>query len=121
MKAIHSEEYYSKYHDQLMKKYGRLCNYEEQVQRHVPDLTMIPAEQRETVKNIIATDAARKIVSEATATLKQTMQTIKDINAGRASLGYTTAVQEISARHDVVEGFEFACYVLHLFKKKYNL
>ena len=46
---------------------------------------------------------------------------IQDIKAGRASLGYTTASQEVRAQHDLNEGFEFSCYMLAEFKRKYNI
>ena len=47
------------------------------------------------------------------------MREVRAVREGRASLGYTTHLQEIRARYEFEARFEFNCLQLADFKKKY--
>lgn len=123
MKATHSEEFFRMYQDELFKKYRKDCDFEYDLKVLLMgiDFSALPKESREKAESIYIQMQAKKVYDTAKATLMKKMKTIKDIKAGRASLGYTTRTQEISEWHDLNEGFEFSCLMLADFRKKYNL
>lgn len=123
MKAVHTEEYFKKYEDHLFGKYERQCNFEHSLSKRVPDLSAadLTEEQKETARKAVEKIEAEKIAKEATKKLIEKRHMIEDIKAGRAGLGYAVKNQEVSAMHDLVEGFEFSCYMLAQFKKKHGI
>ena len=116
-KTTHTKEYYEKYKAVLFERYKKDCDYEHDLLILLPDFSLLPAEAREKVIKMYA----EKVAETAKQKLIERMRMIQDIKAGRASLGYTTASQEVRARHDLNEGFEFSCYMLAEFKRKYNI
>ena len=123
MKAVHTAEYFEKYKDMLFARHREMCDFEYDLKLLLPDLGTldIPEDSRTKAIEALTTMNAQRVADNARADLKKKMRTIREIEAGRASLGYTTQVQEIRARHDLVEGFEFACYMLAQFRKKYGI
>lgn len=121
MKATHTAEYFEKYREQLFAKYEKECNFEYHLQISLPDFSQFGQEVREKVEPVMVKMEAQKVADTAKEDLLKKMHMIKEIKAGRASLGYTTRVQEIRAWHDLNEGFEFSCYMLSQFKKKYGI
>lgn len=121
MKAIHSTEYFEKYKDDLFKRYRKECDYEHDLAILLPDFSELPAEAREKAEAVVTKMTAQKVVDVAKERLVKKMHSIKAIKDGKASLGYTTRNQEISAWHDLNEGFEFSCYMLAEFEHKYGL
>ena len=117
MKAVHGEEYFRKNMDVLMEKYRKHADLEKELRVMMMGLEELPEQALEVVRKMYA----QQIADNCKANLLKTKKTIIDIKAGRASLGYTTLNQEISAMHDLVEGFEFTCLCLADFKKKYRL
>lgn len=117
MKSVHTEEYYRSYMDVLMKKYRRSADLEESLRIMMNGLEDLPPQAFEAVRKL----HAQKVADDCKAHLLKTKKTINNVKSGRASLGYTTMNQEISAMHDLVEGFEFTCLCLADFMKKYNL
>lgn len=65
---------------------------------------------------------AEKIATDAEAILKKHMNVVKKIRTADKtgySLGYTSVVQETAARAEYVRRFEFNCWQLAQFKRKY--
>lgn len=121
MKATHTKEYYEKYKTVLSERYKKDCDYEHDLLILLPDFSLLPAEAREKAEAVAIKMYAEKVVETAKQKLIERMRMIQDIKVGRASLGYTTANQEVRAWHDLNEGFEFSCYMLAEFKRKYNI
>lgn len=123
MKAVHTAEYFEQYKTLLFEKYRKDCDFEGSLKQEMifNDFSALPEEVREKAEMACTQISAKKVYENGRANLTKTMRTIKEVEAGRASLGYTTMRQEISAMHDLVEGFEFSCYMLAEFRKKYNL
>lgn len=71
--------------------------------------------------SIIAKMEAQKIAEACKKDLLQKKQSIEDIESGKATLGYTTMLQEIAARRELIERFEFTAINLAIFKKKYEI
>lgn len=123
MKATHSQEYFEQYKNDLYAKYHDMCDYESRLTFYLSCISKLDISEDIRVKllPIYTTQYAQRIADDAKDQLIKKMYMIKRIENGEASLGYTTYVQEISAKHDLVEGFEFSCYMLSEFKKKYSL
>ena len=116
MKPTYSEDYYRKQMDRMMRKYGEDADLERQLKIFV-DGVDLPEQAIEVVKKMYA----QKVADACKADLIKKMNIIKDIRNGRAALGYTSERQEVEARHDLIEGFEFTCLCLADFQKKYGL
>jgi hypothetical protein len=117
-KTMFTENYYRDMWDRLVEKYTK--NDPEK------DLEITMKAYRdldlpESAKEVILQIEAKKVYDFISDTLKGTLRTLNAILSGKASLGYTTERQEIQARHEIREGFEFDCLRLADFKKKYNL
>lgn len=121
MKATHTKEYYEKYKAVLSERYKKDCDYEHDLLILLPDFSLLPAEAREKAEAVVIKMCAEKVAETAKQKLIERMRMIQDIKSRRASLGYTTVNQEVSAWHDLNEGFEFSCYMLAEFKRKYNI
>lgn len=121
MKAIHTKEYFEKYREELFKRYRKECDYEYKLSILLPDFSALPAEQKTKAEAVVTKLTAEKIANSAKQDLVKKMRMIQDIKAGRAALGYTTEQQEKRAMHDLVEGFEFSCFMLAEFKRKYGI
>ena len=119
MKAQHSEDYFMKYDSDLLKKYARTADFEGSLRLRISDLSSLSEEMKSKALPVLQTRAAMIIVEESEKDLKCTMRMIKELKAGKASLGYTTKVQEVCTMHDIVEGFEYSCFKLAQFKRKY--
>lgn len=123
MKAVYSEEYFRKYRNELLGKYKKDCDFEYSLRILLTgmDFTMLPNEMREKAESAYIQIQAKKVYEVEKAELMKKMKMIKDIKAGRASLGYTSRTQEVNAWHDMNEGFEFSCFMLAEFRKKYGV
>lgn len=121
MKATFSEEHYRRNWDRFLEKVPgeHYINLEEALER---EMTVYKgAELTEEAIQVIAKLEAQKLADKCLALVMKEMKTVKDLRAGRASLGYTTERQEYKARAELVERFEFNCLQLRDFKAKYGL
>lgn len=127
MKTIQSEDYYKAHWNEYMKPvpgnhYMNLENdLNQQIETYEAAMIAIPEEQRKKALEVIKRQKATMIATETCARLKETMAMIKNIKAGKASLGYTTWNQERAALRDLVLRFEFNCLQLREFKIKYGV
>ena len=121
MKAVHTKEYYEKYRAELFEKYRGECDYETRLRWRLPDFETLPEGAREKAKVVCTRVMAEQVAKAAKEELLKKMSMIKAVKSGRASLGFTTVQQETREWHDLNEGFEFSCYMLAEFKKKYGI
>lgn len=121
MKPVHSKEYFEKYKESLFEKYKRECDFEYEMRLLLPDFSAMPSEIVEKVKPMLERVAAKKVCLLAEEKLIRDMHVIKEIKSGRASLGYVSLTQEVRAWADMNECFEFSCYMLGEFKRKYAI
>lgn len=123
MKARLSEEFYRKYQDRFFAKYKKDCDFEYHLKIRLMgmDFSIIPEGVREEAKAIITKTWAKEVYDASREKLVKKMHLIKEVEAGKAGLGYTNPAQKFEAMHDLREGFEFSCLMLADFKKKYEL
>lgn len=115
MKTMYSREYYEGNKDRLLEKYG--CDYENEIALLIPDFSALPEEAREKAEAVARQIAVKKVIATAEGDLRKTMSAIREIKAGRASLGYISKSQEIREWAEMQERFEFSCYMLSEFKR----
>ena len=122
-KALFTENYYRENWSRFIEKVPgeQYRNLEKELQArmawmsHIPDGTKMDVTALETIKRI----EAKKIADSCEALCRKNMQTLKDLEMGKASLGYTTHRQEHEARFNFRTRFEFNCLQLADFRKKY--
>lgn len=114
MKAQHSEDFYRAQWDHFSKKYTK-NDPEKDLELLTSGLNELPQEAVEVIVRI----RAQQVYNFLHEALIGTMQTIKAIQSGKASLGYTSLRQEIEERAALIEEFEFDCLRLGDFKRKY--
>ena len=119
MKAQYSEEFYRKHWDKFIKAVpgNHYINLEAELEHAMETFAGIPTEALEVLKKV----EAEKIANKCKALVLNEMATIKALENGEASLGYTTRGQEIKARGDLRTRFEFNCLQLKVFKEKYGI
>jgi hypothetical protein len=123
METIHNEKYYEKHQEALFEKYRKYCDFEKDLKILMPDFSNLPLTKEELAKAIEISIGitANKIAEMTKADLMKKMHQINEIKNGKACLGYTSRQQEVSEWYDMQEGFEFTCYMLGKFKRKYGI
>ena len=112
MKAMFSEQYYLENWERYEAK-SKINPEEELEYRLRPFADTFRAEDLEKISKVYAQNIAEKVEAE----LKKTMRMINDLEAGRASLGYTSQRQEVQEMANLRRMFEFNCLQLKLFKQ----
>lgn len=117
MKANTGAAYYEKYYEDFLKK--SKVNLEKQLAYAVDFLAAVelPEEEVEKIKKAYARDIAVKVEKQ----LRERMITLKNLEAGKASLGYSSTLQAATANANFRKMFEFDCYQLSVFKKRYAI
>lgn len=117
MKTLYSESYYRQNWGRFIKvvsgKHYR--NLEAELQHQMSIYKELPQE----AINLLVKIEAQKIANSCETLVLEEKQTLKDLEDGKASLGYTTRNQEIQAKSELHQRFEFNCLQLADFKKKY--
>ena len=127
MKAVHTREYWASRWDEMINTRcasDLYMNLEAELAREMKYIdeglkaadANITAEQYKAIQRI----KAQPIIEKATARCKEHMAMIKRINRGEAGLGYTTKLQNIQAKYELEDRFEFNCYQLAVFREKYS-
>lgn len=118
MKPMFSEEYYRKNWDRFIKKVpgSDYINLEEELNHKMSIFKDLPEEAQKLLVPI----KAQEVIEEATKLVYKEMATIKDLEAGKSSFGYTTQGQENQARYELRTRFDFNCLQLADFKKRYS-
>ena len=119
MKNHYSEEYYRTNWERFLKKVPgkHYVNMEQDLNQYMKAFSNLPDDAIEVIRNVKAKDLAETMLK----LVIEEMKTIKDIESGISSFGFTTRSQEISYTHDFIQRFEFNCIQLSDFKKKYNI
>ena len=120
MKALYTREFYQRNWDRFIKRVPgeNYINLEEELDRAMR--TYKDAGIPEQALGIIEKVEAAKIIERADKLVRKQLEVLKRIETGEASLGYTTQLQEIHARAEFHQRFEFNCYQLAVFREKYN-
>lgn len=121
MKTLHTEQYYrEKWYDFLKPTHTEYyidmqneldCNMRTFLDMGFSD------EQLEIIRKV----EAQKVADACKEKCYKQMNIVKGILDGSISFGYTTQTQEIRARKEFRQRFEFNCLQLADFKKKYGL
>jgi len=117
MKAIHTENFYQEQFDRFSKMSRLTLEKDLEYQMNAIKDSNLP----ENAIKIVEKVTAKKIADNCKQELMKRMEQIKNVESGKASLGYTTATQEYSAKKYLRLVFEFDCYQLKLFKNKYDI
>lgn len=123
MKALHSKEYYRSIWNEMLAtargEHGvnlekelsdKLKSYEETFKE-------IPKDAAAQALELIKAQVVKQIIEATTKLVLEEMAVIENIEAGKASFGYTTDSQENEARYNYRIRFEFNCLQLADFKK----
>lgn len=122
MKLRIPKETYKKCWARFMDKYGDKADLETKLSKAMEIYTAHPElSKNEKALTMLRKYEAQKIANDCKDFLIPEKEALERIEAGKASLGYTTQQQEISAMREMVERFEFTAICLAIFKKKYCL
>ena len=121
MQATFSKEYYIKYWDRFLEytpdpNYFNLEDSMERAMRVYHEVG-VPEDKMEPFIKM----EAEKIRNYAYSICKKMQKTLEEVNAGKASFGFTTKTQEIRERADYTKRFEFNCLQLAVFCEKYGI
>lgn len=121
MKALYSEEYYrSRWDEMLASARGEHgINLEKELADKMSAYNEALKDTPEALE-ILKNKVAGEIVEKATRLVVAEMEVIKNIEAGKASFGYTTQTQEVQAQAEYRKRFEFNCLQLADFKKAHE-
>ena len=121
MKPLFSENYYRNNWSKFLQRVPgeNYINLEGELER-----TM-----RQYIENGMPTEAlpyvekmeAEKLATRCLDLVKKEMETVKQVESGKASFGMTTELQEIQTRADFRKRFEFNCLQLADFRKAHNI
>lgn len=124
MKTTYTANYYkSNYETFLNNPDGYSRRYYMNLEKDLNDLMKpfkesgLAVEAVEGIKKIYA----EKVAATAKKELLNTKAMVERLQTGKSTLGFTSMRQEINAKHDIIQRFEFNCYQLSVFKKKYNI
>lgn len=120
MKPLFSETYYRKNWDRFMRPVPgeHYINLEADLEREMR--CYVEAGLDDASLDVIRKHEAGKIIKRASRLVRDEMRVVERVEAGEASFGYTTLTQELQARADFRKRFEFNCYQLSVFRKKYG-
>ena len=118
MKTMHTIEYYARNEEKFAGKRGTV-NLEKKL------ANMLSALVREAFSNeqwgIITQVLAKQVANTVTAQLLEDKKLYQKVRKNPGCLGYTTKVQETQEAARIIAVFEYNCYKLSQFKKKYDL
>ena len=120
MKPIHSREFYMKNWERFIKRVpgDNYINMGEELERSMKPY--IEAGLPSTALEVIERIEAKRIMEKADKLVRSQMATVIAVEAGKASFGYTTQLQEVQARAEYRKRFDFNCLQLALFREKYG-
>ncbi len=120
MKANHSKEFYLDNWTRFIEKTNErdYMNLEADLERTMA--TFDGAGLNDKAIEIIRNVKAQEIIKKVEVLVRERMQTIKDLESGKSSLGYTTQIQENAARAKMRDRWEFNCLQLAMFKEAHK-
>ena len=119
MKPLFSEEYYVRNWDRFIAWVpgDNYIDLEKELEREMKTIRECGLSDSDICK--VRRVFADKIAEKCKKIVMKEIETLKGIEAGRISFGYTTESQEIAARKEFRTRFDFNCLQLKYFKKKY--
>lgn len=118
MKTMYSEEYYSNNAIIFEGKRGVITPEEDLAYKMSAfDKNCFSDEDWENILRVVAS----KIVESLSKELLEKKQLYIRVRKGSSCLGYVSAAQETREAHKIIQTFEYNCYKLAQFKKRYNL
>lgn len=123
MKAMFSEEYYRERWDEMLTtargKHGINLDREltDKLESYKEAFKEMPEDAAAQALEVIKAQIVKQIIEATTKLVLEEMAVVENIEAGKASFGYTTEVQEVKAKNDFRTRFEFNCLQLADFKK----
>lgn len=118
MKTMYTIEYYARNEEEFVGKRGTV-NPEKEL------ANMLSAFVREAFPNdqwgIITQVLAKQVANTITAQLLEDKKLYQKVRKNPGCLGYTTKFQETQEAARIITVFEYNCYKLSQFKKKYDL
>ena len=110
---------YKRNWDSFMNTYGDTADLETKLEKTMSEYKGFGLTP-EAIE-IIRKHEAKKIAKRCEEYLVPNKEAIERIEAGEATLGYTTRSQEITAMRNLVERVEFTALCLTIFMKKYGI
>lgn len=117
MKTNFTKEFYEEHFDRFIKESKMNLEEELQIKTDFLNGIDIPEDSVKKIKTTYAKEIAKKTEEE----LKKRMAIIRDIESGKASLGYSDLHQSAVETSRYIRIFEFDCYQLSKFKKDHNI
>lgn len=120
MKAMHSEKFYYDHWDEFLKEVDgeHYRNLEAELDKALEPLKGIVDER---YMKDVAKMYAKQIADSCTQLCLKDMRTIKDVEAGRSSFGFTNTSQKVIYTYEFKKRFEFNCLQLRDFRNKYGI
>ena len=123
MKAMFSEEYYRSHWEEMLTtakgEYGINLDRElaDKLESYKEAFKEMPKDAATQALEVIKAQVVKQIIETTTKLVLEEKAVVENIEAGKASFGYTTETQEVRARSDFRKRFEFNCLQLADFKK----
>ena len=128
MKAQYTESYYRNNWQKFLEPDAYLSrhhfiNMELEMDRVVDRYKTVdlPEDVLEKALSVVIRIEAEKIAKSAKDLVMEEMAMVKEIECGQASFGMISERQEVAARSELRQRFEFNCLQLADFRKKYNV
>ena len=123
MKPLYKEAYYRKYWDEYLKPDNSIGKHYINLEGDLAGLLDMYREYGVPEEAIIAIKKtkAQELADACKAVVHEELGVLKRILSGESSFGYTSEFQEVRARAEYRERFDFNCLQLADFKKKYGL
>ena len=121
MKSLFSEDYYMARWDEYLKPVPgeHYRNLEGSLQKALQSYK--DAGLPEEAMTVLEAVEAKRIADDCHTLVMRELKTLKQLEAGTTSLGYTTQLQEIHARAELRKRFDFNCLQLREFKKAHHI
>lgn len=118
METLFSVEYYKKHENELKNLRG-VINPEKEFHEvmSVFDKSLFPEKEYQKIQLVMA----KRVSEKSKSTLLELKKTYVKVRIDSGCLGYTTKIQEVQEAGKIVRAFEYSCYLLSEFNKKYNL
>lgn len=123
MKAMFSEEYYRSHWEEMLAsargEHGINLDRElaDKLESYKEAFKEMPEDAAAQALEVIKAQVVKQIIEATTKLVLEEMTVVENIEAGKASFGYTTQKQENEAKYNYRKRFEFNCLQLADFKK----
>lgn len=118
IRTLHSKEFYKENKTRLMTEYSNRPGFINPGKALANKMKLMQGVKlTESDLKKVEVIFAKQVIDELTDRAKAKMQEVKRIQQNPSCLGYTTQTQDISNAHEIVEQFEFECYLISELKE----